>query len=124
MLDVLQAAPKRPSAVAEEVGLDAAAVRLALIRRARAGQVLHVERDYLAVPATGETPAPAGPVAPEVTGYDTYDDPFAPPDDWTWQPDNLDDFVPEQAAEPAVIRASGVMGSCPDSSTGHCGSQF
>src|ERR1019366_1004303 len=41
LLDALRGAPMRPRAVAEEVGLDAAAVRLALTRRARAGQVLH-----------------------------------------------------------------------------------
>ena len=98
LLDALRGAPMRPRAVAEEVGLDAAAVRLALTRRARAGQVLHVESEYLAVLAAEETPAPAAvtagdpsedptvPVAPKVTAYDPYDDPFAVPDGWTWQP--------------------------------------
>jgi hypothetical protein len=71
---------------------------LALTRRARAGQVLHVESEYLAVLAAEETPAPSavpaydpyedpsGPVVPKVTAYDPYDDPFAVPDGWTWQP--------------------------------------
>jgi hypothetical protein len=98
LLDALRGAPMRPRAVAEEVGLDAAAVRLALTRRARAGQVLHVESEYLAVLAAEETPAPSavpaydpyedpsGPVVPKVTAYDAYDDPFAVPDGWTWQP--------------------------------------
>src|SRR5450759_3560027 len=111
LLDALPGAPKRSSAVAEEVGLDAAAMRLALTRRARAGQVLHVEREYLAVLAAEETPAPAGPVAPEVTGYDPYDDPFAAPNDWTWQPDKLDDFAEEKAAEPVLIRVGGMHGA-------------
>jgi hypothetical protein len=115
----------RPRAVAEEVGLDAAAVRLALTRRARAGQMLHVESEYLAVLAAEETPAPAVPVVPKVTAYDPYDDPFAVPNDWTWQPDSLDDFEEEEAAEQVLIRARGVMEACSsDSSTGHCGSQF
>src|ERR1019366_1506796 len=100
LLDALRGAPMRPRAVAEEVGLDAAAVRLALTRRARAGQVLHIESEYLDVLAAEETPVPAGPVAPEVAGYDPYDDPFAAPNDWTWQPDTLDDFEEEEAAEP------------------------
>jgi hypothetical protein len=111
VLDAPPGAPKRPRAVAEEVGLDAAAVRMALTRRARAGQALHVESEYLAVFAAEETPAPAGPVAPEVTGYDTYDDPFAPPNDWTWQPDKLDDFAEEEAAEPVLIRVGGMPGA-------------
>ena len=58
-------------------------------------QVLHVEREYLAVLAAEETPAPAavtaydpnedpsGPVAPKGTAYDPYDDPFAVPEGWT-----------------------------------------
>jgi hypothetical protein len=71
--------------------------------------VLHVESEYLAVLAAEETPAPVGPVAPEVTGYDPYDDPFAVPDGRTWQPDNLDDFATEEAAEPELIRVGGVM---------------
>ena len=98
LLDALPGAPKRPRAVAEEVGIDAAAVRLALTRRARAGQALHVGREYLAALAAEETPAPAAvpawdpsedpsvPVAAKVTAYDPYDDPFAVPDGWTWQP--------------------------------------
>jgi hypothetical protein len=115
----------RPRAVAEEVGLDAAAVRLALTRRARAGQVLHVESEYLAVLATRETPAPAVPVAPKVTAYDPCDDPFAAPNDWTWQPDHLDDFASEEVAEMLLIPAGGVMGPClSDSTIGHCGSRF
>ena len=53
------------------------------------------------------------------------DDPFAVPDGWTWQPDSLDDFEEEEAAEQVLIRARGVMAPCSsDSSTGHCGSQF
>ena len=73
--------------------------------------MLHVEREYLAVLAAEETPAPAGPVAPEVTGYDPYDDPFADPNDWTWQPDKLDDFAEEGAAEPVLIRVGGTHGA-------------
>jgi hypothetical protein len=107
LLDALPGAPRRPSAVAEEVGLDDAAVRLALTRRARAGQMLHVEREYLAVLAAEETPAPAAPVA----GYDPYDDPFAAPNDWTWQPDKLDDFAEEEAAELVLIRVGGMHGA-------------
>jgi hypothetical protein len=93
LLDALQAAPKRPRAVAEEVGLDAATVRMALSRRA--GQALHVGHEYLAVLATRETPVPA-----VVPAYDPYDDPFAVPDGRTWQPDHLDDFATAEAAEP------------------------
>ena len=97
VLDAPPGAPKRPRAVAEEVGLDAAAVRMALTRRARAGQALHVESEYLAVLAAEETPAPAAvtagdpsedpsvPVAAKVTAYDPYDDPFAVPDGWIWR---------------------------------------
>jgi hypothetical protein len=105
LLDAPQAVPKRPRAVAEEVGLDAAAVRMALSRRA--GQALHVGHEYLAVPAA--VPAvvaydpyddPSGPGALKGTAYDPYDDPFAVPDGRTWQPDNLDDFATEEAAEP------------------------
>jgi hypothetical protein len=133
LLDALRGAPMRPRAVAEEVGLDAAAVRLALTRRARAGQVLHVESEYLAVLAAEETPAPTAvtaqdpsvPAAPKVTAYDPYDDPFAVPDGRTWQPDKLDDFAEEEAAEPVLTRVGGVMWSrSSDSSTGRCGSHF
>ena len=95
VLDAPPGAPKRPRAVAEEVGLDDAAVRMALTRRVRAGQALHVGCEYLGVLASGETPAPAA-----VPACDPYDDPFAVPDGWTWQPDNLDDFAAEEAAEP------------------------
>jgi hypothetical protein len=85
-LDALPGEPKRSMAVAEEVGLEAAAVRMALTRRVRAGQALPIGRKCLAVLAAEETLAPAGPVAPEVTGYDPYDGPFAVPDGSTWQP--------------------------------------
>jgi hypothetical protein len=118
LLDALRGAPMRPRAVAEEVGLDAAAVRLALTRRARAGQALQVESEYLAVlaaatPAPTAVPAcaPSVPVAPKVTAYDAYDDPFAAPDGWTWQPDNVDDFATEDAAEPVLIRVGGTHGA-------------
>src|ERR1019366_2145417 len=89
LLDALSGAPKRPRAVAEEVGLDAAAVRTAMTRRVRAGQTLHVGREYLAMLAAEETPAPtaepagdpsedpSGPAALKGTAYDPYDDPFA-----------------------------------------------
>jgi hypothetical protein len=109
-VDALPGAPKRPWAVAEEVGLDDAAVRAALSRRVRAGQALHVGGEYLAVLAVGESPAPAtvpayaanedpsGPVVLKVTAYDPYDDPFAVSDGWTWQPDHLEDFASEEAA--------------------------
>jgi hypothetical protein len=107
LLDATPGAPKRPRAVVEEVGLDAAAVRMVLTRRVRPGQALHVGREYLAVLAVEETTAPVGPVTPEVTGYDPYDDPFAVPDGRTWQPDNLDDFATEEAAEPVLIRVPG-----------------
>jgi hypothetical protein len=114
LLDALRGAPMRPRAVAEEVGLDAAAVQLALTRRARAGQALRVGREYPAVPVAAveeTTPLaavstydpnedPFGPVAPKVTAHDPYDDPFAVPDGWTWQPDHLEDFAAEEAAEP------------------------
>ena len=73
--------------------------------------MLHVESEYLAVLATRETPAPAVPVAPKVTAYDPYDDPFAAPNDWTWQPDKLDDFAEEEAAEPVLIRVGGTHGT-------------
>jgi hypothetical protein len=87
--------------------------------------VLHVESEYLAVPvaAVEETPAPAAvpacapsedpsvPVAAKVTAYDPYDDPFAVPDGWTWQPDKLDDFAEEEAAEPVLIRIGGMHGA-------------
>ena len=73
--------------------------------------MLHVESEYLAVLAAEETPAPVGPVAPEVTGYDPYDDPFAVPDGRTWQPDNLDDFATEEAAEPVLIQVGGMPGA-------------
>jgi hypothetical protein len=112
VLDALQAAAKRPRAVAaEEVVRDAAAVRLALTRRARAGQSLHVESEYLAVLAAEETPAPAVPVAPKITAYDPYDDPFAVPDGWTRQPENLDDLARQEAAETLLIRAGGGDGT-------------
>jgi hypothetical protein len=120
LLDALPGAPERPWAVAEEVGLDSAAEHMALTRRVRAGQALHVGREYLAVLAPGETPAPAA-----VPAYDPYDDPFAVPSDWTWQPDSLDDFAEVEVAEQVLIRARGVMEPCSsDSSTGHRGSQF
>jgi hypothetical protein len=121
--DALPGAPKRPRAVVEEAGLDAAAVRMALTRPARAGQALHVGREWLAVLAGGETPAPVAvpacapsedpsvPVAPKVTVYDPYDDPFAVPDGRTWQPDKLDDFAEEEAAEPVLIRVGGMHGA-------------
>jgi hypothetical protein len=48
LLDARPDPPGRPRAVAEDVGLDSAAARLALTRWARAGQVLHVESEYLA----------------------------------------------------------------------------
>ena len=60
--------------------------------------VLHVESEYLAVLAAEEIPAPAAvpacaptedpsvPVVPKVTAYDPYDDPFAVPEGWIWQP--------------------------------------
>jgi Bifunctional DNA primase/polymerase, N-terminal len=78
LLDALPGAPRRPGAV---VGLDGAAVRMALTSRAR--PALHVGREYLAVPvaAVEETTAPA-----VVPSYDPDDDPFAVPNDWTWQP--------------------------------------
>ena len=110
---------------------------MALTRPARAGQALHVGREWLAVLAGGETPAPVAvpacapsedpsvPVAPKVTVYDPYDDPFAVPDGRTWQPDKLDDFAEEEAAEPVLTRVGGVMWSrSSDSSTGRCGSHF
>jgi hypothetical protein len=75
VLDALRAAPKRPRAVAEEVGLDDAAVRKACTDRVTAGQALHIGHEYLAVPASRETPVPA-----VVPAYDPYDDPFAVPD--------------------------------------------
>ena len=74
---------------------------MALTRRVKAGQALHVGREYLAVLAADEAPAPAAvpacapsedpsvPAAPKVTAYDPYDDPFAVPDGWTWQPEPL-----------------------------------
>jgi hypothetical protein len=123
LLDATPGAPKRLRAVVEEVGIEAAAVRTALTCRVGAGQALHVGREYLAVLAAGETPAPAavpacdanedpsGPVAPTVTGYDPYDDPFAVPDGWTWQPDHLDDFATEEAAEPVLIRVGSMAGA-------------
>ena len=86
VLNGLQTAPRRSRAVAEEVGLEPAAVRMALTRRAE--QALHVGHECLAVLASGETPAPA-----VVPAYDPYDDPFAVPNNWTWQPDSLDDFA-------------------------------
>ena len=110
-LDALPGAPKPPREIVEEFGLDAAVVRTAMIRRVRAGQTLRVGREYLAVLAAEETPAPAGPVAPEVAGYDPYDDPFAAPNDWTWQPDKLDDFAEEEAAELVLIRVGGMHGA-------------
>jgi hypothetical protein len=96
LLDALRGATMRPRAVAEEVGHDAA-VRKALTRRVGAGQALQVGREYLAALAAQETaPAavtagdpsedPSVPVAAKVTAYDPYDDPFAVPDGWTWQP--------------------------------------
>src|ERR1039458_6990059 len=136
LLDALPGAPKRPMAVVEEVGLEAAAVRMALTRRVRAGKALHVGQECLAVPvaAIEETTEPAsvsaydpyddpsGPAALKVTAYDPYDDPFAGPNNWTWQPDNLDDFAAEEAAEPVRIRIGGVMRPrSSDSSTGRCG---
>src|ERR1035441_7892508 len=93
LLDALPDAPKRPRAGAEEVGLDAAAVRMAVTRRIREGKALHVGREYPAVLAAEETPAPAA-----VPAYDPYDDPFAVSDGWTWQPDHLEDFASEEAA--------------------------
>ena len=105
VLNALQSAPKRPRAVAEKA--------------------LHVGREYLAVPAVDAYEDPYGPVAPKVTAYDPHDDPFAVPDGWTWQPDNLDDFAAEEAAEPVRIREGGMMLPCAsDSSTGPCGSHF
>src|ERR1039458_956094 len=68
LLDALP--PKRPKEIAEELGLDAAAVRTAMIRGVRGRQALHVGRDYLAVLAARETPVPAA-----VTAGDPYDDP-------------------------------------------------
>jgi hypothetical protein len=97
LLDALPGAPKRPREIVEEFGLDAAAVRMALTRRVRGRQARHVGREYLAVLAGEETPAPAAvsaydpnedpfvPVAPKVTAYDPYDDPFAFPDGWAWR---------------------------------------
>ena len=120
LLDALPGAPERPRAVDEEVWLDAATVRMALTRRVRAGQALHVGHECLAVLASGETPAPA-----VVPAYDPYDDPFAVPNNWTWQPDSLDDFAEEEVAEPVLLQAGGAMErSSSDSSTGHCGSQL
>jgi hypothetical protein len=108
LLDARPGAPKRPRAVVEEVGLDGAAVRMALTSRVRAGQAPHVGREYLAVPvaAVEATPAPAA-----VPAYDPYDDPFAVPNDWTWQPDHLDEFATEEAAQPALIRVGGMHGA-------------
>jgi hypothetical protein len=123
LLDALPGAPGRPREIVEEFGLDAAAVRMALTRRVRAGQAPHVGREYLAVLAAEDIPAPAaatacapsedtpGPVAPKVTAYDPYDDPFAGPDGWTWQPDDLGDFATEDAAEPVLIRVGGMPGA-------------
>ena len=79
---------------------------MALTRRVGAGQALHVGREYLAVLAAEETTAPA-----VVPAYDPYDDPFAFPDGWIWQPDNLDDFATEEAAEPVLIRVGGMPGA-------------
>jgi hypothetical protein len=125
VLDALQAAPKRPREIVEEFGLDAAAVGMALTSRVRAGQALHVGGEYLAVPvaAVEEITAPAAltacaasgdpsaPAAPKVTAYDPYDDPFAVPDGWIWQPGKLDDFAEEGAAEPVLIRVGGTHGA-------------
>src|SRR5450759_4601357 len=69
-LDALPGPPKRPRAFVEEVGLDGAAVRMALTCRVRAGQAPHVGREYPAVLAAEETPAPAA-----VTAYDANEDP-------------------------------------------------
>ena len=54
---------------------------------------------------------PSGPGALKGTAYDPYDDPFAVPDGRTWQPDNLDDFATEEAAEPVRIRVGSMAGA-------------
>jgi hypothetical protein len=61
------------------------------------------------VPAYAASEHPSVSAAPKVTAYDPYDDPFVIPDGWTWQPDNLDDFATEEAAEPELIRVGGVV---------------
>src|ERR1039457_2721696 len=64
-----------------------------------------------AVTAGDPSEDPSVPVAAKVTAYDRYDDPFAVPDGWTWQPDNLDDFATEEAAEPVLIRVGSMAGA-------------
>jgi hypothetical protein len=68
---------------------------------------------------------PSDPLRENKGCWNPCDDPFAVFDGPAWQPDHLDDFEEEEAAEQVLIRARGVMEPCsPDSSTGHCGSQF